>query len=210
MVEAAKEYFQSVRPEIIDVVPEEALREHDLEWQEMIRLASGNNLRQSFVKRVAALKKRAIEIDVYRISGSRSGTTNALQAPLYTQEEMVLIQTLTSLVPSAAQSYEQAIQDLTSMSPRVSYRGTATELREAFRETLDQLAPDDAVTQQVGFALEKGRTQPTMKQKVRFILRSRGKGATHRTVAEKSLELIEALGADIARAFYDRGQSRRI
>lgn len=43
-----------------------------------------------------------------------------------------------------------------------------------------------------------------MKQKVRFILRSRGKGATHRTVAEKSLELIEALGADIARAFYER------
>jgi len=85
-----------------------------------------------------------------------------------------------------------------------SFRGTAVELREAFRETLDQLAPDDAVTGQDGFALEKGQTKPTMKQKVRFILRSRRKGSTQRALAEKSLELVETLSGEIARAFYDR------
>lgn len=204
MVEVAKSYFRTVRPEISGSVPSDLLLGYDGEWQDLIRLSSGNNPRQSFLKKLTALKKRAVEIEVYQITGGRRNSTGAPDAAIYTKEEAVLMQTLAELVPSASQSYEQAIQDLRSQVPRVSYRGTATELREAFRETLDHLAPDEAVAQQSGFAFEKDRTQPTMKQKVRFILRSRGKGATHRTIAEKSLELIEALGADIARAFYDR------
>ena len=55
-----------------------------------------------------------------------------------------------------------------------------------------------------GFTLEKDRKTPTMKQKVRFVLKSRGLNQTRSSVAEKALELIETLSADIARAIYNR------
>jgi hypothetical protein len=54
-----------------------------------------------------------------------------------------------------------------------TFRGTASELREALRETLDHLAPDEDVMKAPGFKLERDRKAPTQKQKVRFILRSR-------------------------------------
>ena len=53
----------------------------------------------------------------------------------------MIIGTLTSLLPSSARSYEQAIRDLQS-ADRLSWRGPATDLRESLRETLDHLAPD--------------------------------------------------------------------
>ena len=43
-----------------------------------------------------------------------------------------------------------------------------------------------------------------MKQKVRFILSSRGINQTRTNVAEKALDLIDGLCGDIARAIYDR------
>ncbi len=107
------------------------------------------------------------------------------------------------MVPSAAASYIQGILDLASPE-KVSYRGCACEFREAFRETLDYLAPDEEVMKAQGYTPEKDRKTPTMKQKVRFILKSRGLNQTRSNVTEKSLELIESLHGDIARAIYDR------
>src|SRR6266567_1527624 len=46
--------------------------------------------------------------------------------------------------------------------------------REALRETLDHLAPDNDVVSEKGCKLESGLPKPTMKQKVCFILRKRG------------------------------------
>lgn len=123
MVQMAKDYFQAVRPDIVESVAPDVLEEYDGQWQELIRLAAGSNLRRSFLKTLVSLKKRAVEIDVYRISGSRHPRDEVSQAFAYTKEETVLMQTLAELVPSAAQSYEQAIQDLTLGMPRVSYKG---------------------------------------------------------------------------------------
>jgi hypothetical protein len=89
------------------------------------------------------------------------------------QIDQMIIDTLRNIVPSAALSYEQAVLDLQQTS-RLSWRGPATDMREALRECLDHLAPDAAVAGQAGFRLESGTTGPTMKQKVRFILKSRG------------------------------------
>jgi hypothetical protein len=43
-----------------------------------------------------------------------------------------------------------------------------------------------------------------MKQKVRFVFRSREQGSTSGALAEHSLTLIENVYADVARAFYNR------
>lgn len=114
-----------------------------------------------------------------------------------------IIDTLKKLVPSAALSYEQAVLDL-QQSARVSWRGPATDLREALRECLDHLAPDGAVESQPGYKREPQTTGPTMKQKVRYVLRTRGmpKSATQ-TSEEAAVAVEEAVGAFV-RSVYTR------
>ena len=85
----------------------------------------------------------------------------------------MLISTLEAIVPTAALSYKQALTDLNICNHKISFRGTATELREALRETLDHLSPDTAIMKEPGFKLEQNQTKPTMKQKVRYILKMR-------------------------------------
>jgi hypothetical protein len=117
--------------------------------------------------------------------------------------EELIIETLERVVPSAAASYRQGILDL-GASGKLSYRGTASEFREALRETLDHLAPDDDVAGQPGVKLEQNQTRPTMKQKVRFVLMSRERNKTQRETAERSIDLVESLAGEVARAVYNR------
>src|SRR4051812_31457708 len=77
--------------------------------------------------------------------------------------ERGILATLSQMLPASGSSYEQVLRDLTQGS-RVSWRGTAAELREVLREVIDTLAPDDKVMQQTGFQLEAGRTGPTQRQ----------------------------------------------
>jgi hypothetical protein len=87
---------------------------------------------------------------------------------------------------------------------RISFRGTANELREALRETLDHFAPDKEVVKQQGFVLEKGLNKPTMKQKVRFILTARGLSRTASKVSEESVNVVEERFPSLVRAIYNR------
>jgi predicted pPIWI-associating nuclease len=123
--------------------------------------------------------------------------------PALSREEAAILKTLDALVSSAAASYRQGLQDLAG-SERISYRGTAADFRESLRETLDHLAPDAEVIQQQGFVLEQNQTRPTMKQKVRFVLASRGRHKTQRESAERSMSLIDELTGGIMRAIYNR------
>lgn len=88
---------------------------------------------------------------------------------------------------------------------RISYRGTAVELWGTLRKVLDHLAPDSEVTKEEGFQLEADKTRPTMKQKMRFILRSRGLGRTAAGTSEVTAERVEATTATLARSAYERG-----
>jgi hypothetical protein len=118
--------------------------------------------------------------------------------------EKQILTTLSSLVPTAGLSYDQAIQDLADNS-RVSYRGTAADLREVLREVLDHLAPDADVSGADGFKLEKDRTKPTMKQKVRFILKARGVSGSSTELSEKATEAVDAIVGGLARSVYNFG-----
>jgi len=106
--------------------------------------------------------------------------------------------------PSAAASYEQAVLDLGDES-RKSMRGTAAELREALREVLDGLAPDSAVRDEPGFKLEEGRKEPTMRQKARFVLRSRKLPKMDPENIETVVSIIEELVASLVRGVYVSG-----
>ena len=80
----------------------------------------------------------------------------------------------------------------------MSYRGPASQFREALREVLDQLVLDTDVTSQEGFQLEGGQTTPTRRQKVQFILAARRIPRSSAKIPEDLVDLIEAKVAGIA------------
>jgi hypothetical protein len=118
------------------------------------------------------------------------------------EEDKQIINKLDALVPSAALSYKQAILDLGDDS-RVSFRGPALELREALREILDHLAPDREVASAPGYVQEKDRPGPTMKQKVRFIMKKKGRRSSS-DVPEQTVTAFEEAIAGLTRAVYER------
>lgn len=195
-------YFKNARQEILGIAGDtELLHIYDENWQHLIRLAHGNNPKNTYLKLIKQLAYTTKELNIK----SRSIITEPESTKInYSEAEQLLTSTLEKLVPSAEASYKQGIQDLNEKESRLSYRGTACEFREALREILDCLAPDKEVMQEPNFKLEEKQTRPTMKQKVRFILSSRGMNKTKRISAEKTVQLIETLCGDIARAVYDR------
>lgn len=120
----------------------------------------------------------------------------------FTAEDEHIIGKLEALVTSAALSYEQAIRDLNDDN-RVSFRGPALELREALREILDHLAPDSEVTISQGYKQEKDRIGPTTKQKVRFIMKKKGKQSSSDTTERAAVTFEESL-AGLTRAVYEK------
>ena len=117
--------------------------------------------------------------------------------------DLMIVETLNRIVPSAALSYQQALQDLQS-DQRLSWRGPATDLREALRETLDHLAPDSDVTGMPGYKQSPDTNGPTMKQKVRFIMKSRGITKALSAPAETATEFVESTVGSFVRSVYTR------
>ena len=118
-----------------------------------------------------------------------------------TDEDRKIVERLATIALSASASYKQAILDLND-GGRISFRGPALELREALREVLDHLAPDDQVVSAPGYTHEKDRAGPTMKQKVRFIMKRTGKRSSSQT-PEQALGAFEESVASLARTVYE-------
>ena len=152
---------------------------------------------------------RRIELRAFGVTFARSDieslvpprTIKHTELNHLTQDDRDILEKLFALVPSAALSYQQAILDLGDDS-RVSFRGPALELREALREILDHLAPDGDVMASPSYINEDGRSVPTMKQKVRFIMRGRGNGAVIEA-PERTVTAFEEALANLTRAVYN-------
>jgi hypothetical protein len=204
VIATATAYFSLFRHDLVKSLGDEShVLPHDAKWQDLIRLAHGNNSRKSYNSLIRAIYKELTALNVARLSSVTNKGVGGSGLHDMTPAEHQIVTTLDNSVPSAGASYRQAILDLAG-TVRLSYRGTASELREALRETLDQLAPDRDVMGQTGFKLEQGQTKPTMKQKARFILSARGRSKAQREVAEKSLDLLESLTGEVARSIYNR------
>lgn len=194
-------YFRTVRPELETIGID--CTNLDADMQRLIRLASGRNAKTSYqtVLRSLTRSRNDLEVERERLLGAQHYSP---QASLSSGVEQAIVDTLERLVPSAALSYRQAVADIRDSS-RLSFRGPAADLRECLRETLDNLAPDKDVEKAPGFKLEKKRSSPTMKQKVRFILKSRGEGSTARSTPETAVARIEESAGALARSLYSRG-----
>jgi hypothetical protein len=183
---------------------DETLSGLDTWFQDLLELTQRASLRKRYAQTLKALESELNGIEVAFVSRC-AGYIVTDQGALDGKEHRIA-QTLSALVPSAGLSYEQACRDLRDAHRR-SYRGAAAELREALREALDHLAPDAQVQAQKSFKLDKGQTKPTMKQKVRYILTSRGGAKSASEAPENAVEVIEDRVGALARSVYARSSA---
>jgi hypothetical protein len=199
-------YFRHLRPELERLgITSEYLGQLDDASHRFLELANGRNPKEYYARVFRDLGRFRPTIELNReLQIGRITPVIGQSGRINSGIEDALYRTLLGIIPTAAKSYEQAIIDL-SDGRRVSFRGTVMELREALREVLDHLAPDAEVMKVEGYKLEKDHTKPTMKQKVVFILRSRGKSRSSIEVPKDSTEIIDLSIGSLARSIYDRG-----
>lgn len=199
-------YFREARPEQLRLgISEDELARADQEMQRLLELSHGRNAKTSYIGVLRNLARERTPLSALR--EKRLGEVVTLPAEGtrgYGQTEAHILTTLKAMLSDAAASYEQAILDLRGGS-RVSWRSTAVELREVVRETLDHLAPDDAVMKEPNFKFEKDRKGPTMRQKASFVFRSRGLSESKRKTPQEAVSLVDALTAAFVRSIYERG-----
>jgi hypothetical protein len=196
----ARIYFDSVRPEL-DVAKSRAGLVDEIDWviQAILQLATASREKQAYLGQINELRPYLLEatFDLMKSRGTRL---------VLSLLEGSILETLTALLPVTAASYEQALRDIAQGS-RVSWRGTALELREGLRDVIDHLAPDEKVVGSPGFQLEPGQSGPTQKQKVRYVLRARRTSTAARELAEASLERVDEAVAALARSAYRSGSA---
>jgi hypothetical protein len=196
----ASPYYASVHAELTAAQHRAGLCD-DIEFviAAILRLTSAPRKKTAYRRQITELSPYIQEavIDVMKARGNQL---------VLSRTEREILDTLARMLPATAKSYEQVLRDIVE-ARRVSWRGTGSELREVLREVMDHLAPDAKVTVAVGFQYEAGRTAPTQKQKVRFILKARRAGSAAIAVAEGTLETVEESVASLARSTYNRGSA---
>lgn len=196
----ALQYFDGIRSGLsLSGRAESIASEIDQTMRQLIPLCHSRGMTRRYKTLLTEAKKGLIELEAAVVSAQAAPESDLAI-------EMVdhrIIESLQELEPNAALSYHQAVIDLRS-DDRISWRGPATDLREALREVLDVLAPDKEVTQMAGYKQVDGTAGPTMRQKIRFILRSRGQSRASVTSVEEATDALEsALGAFV-RSVYTR------
>jgi hypothetical protein len=114
-----------------------------------------------------------------------------------------IINGLANISESLSAGYQQVYQDL-SDGTRISWRGTANELREVLRELLEILAPDAAVKKAKWFAQDPKTEGPTQEQRAKYILEQRALNKTQAPVIQETLTTVEESIARLVRKTYKR------
>ena len=196
----ARTYFGEWRPSLVGQLGDEgALARVDAVIQDIVRMAQMRTRVADYRMTLSELKHAvgALELASLRPRAFPPGTQ------LILAQHQRIIESLRKVNESAANSFEQGLIDLHSGN-RKSWRGTTVEFREALRETLDTLAPDNAVAKQPGFKLESDSKGPTMKQKAVFILRSRRPKDPQLKAFTEAINVIEEMIGKFVRSVYTR------
>ena len=204
-----QQYFRAVRPMLREMDSDISVADNFM--QELNELASRSSLTNSYKSLIKKLEREVPKLEIKRelfLSEVQLESTHGCKNT-ETEIDRKIVKTLSELIPQAALSYQQALIDLQD-EKKLSFRGTAAELREVLRETLDTLAPDKDVEEGEGFAYEKNEkgnplSTPTMKQKVRFVLKSRGQSKTAIKTPENAVGIIEEHIVSFTRSTYERG-----
>jgi hypothetical protein len=113
-----------------------------------------------------------------------------------------ILDALTQISEPLSNSYIQIAADFEDET-RISWAGTAHEIRELLRKILEVLAPAEKVQAEKWFKLEKGTSGPTQKQRVKYILGVRDGDSKQQKVAQ-DIELVEDKIGMLVRDVYGR------
>jgi len=122
--------------------------------------------------------------------------------------DLNVIEALRNLDEDLERRYNQVLSDLNDQQ-RISYAGTANELREIIRIILSKKAPTDRVMKMPWFKTARVNdknlpSQPTQAERVRFILEFRKSSKNAVEQAQGQEQLIDALIGKIVRSSYSR------
>jgi hypothetical protein len=198
--EMVEQYTRIVRPELLQSGFSDAeLDEIDGHMELALRLTTGTRMRAAYLENGRRVRKALRELDVARVmrAGVSSSRDDAHARAARTAIDGLVLEALHQILPMTAASYEQALIDLDDLA-RISYRGVANELREVLREVIDYYAPDEAL--RADGVKAEGAHGFTQKQKVRFVMRQRRVPENAREAPERTVEMIDAAMASLARA----------
>lgn len=195
----ASDYFSTFRPAVIAAgASGDELAAADGLFRELHELSHKSPTKKRADDVCKDARKALVALEGSRLqrgivpSGARTSRSDEL-----------IISSLNEVCPSAATAYEQALRDLQG-SDRLSWRGPATEMREALRETLDAMAPDAEVEKMDGYKVEENTKRPTMRQKAKYILKNRELAANQASLSETAVDNIENAVSAITRSVYVR------
>ncbi len=192
-------YFRSIRAQLnLAQLPAQQISDLDSSMHRLLEISQKKSIVQTYRDVTKTVQAQLLTLEKVILQVGERPSEIELE-PI----DHLILETLTKLLPSAACSYEQAISDI-KIKNRKSWRGPATDLRETLRETLDHLAPDSDVIAEVHFKLEKDTSAPTMKQKVRFILRKRGVSKSAMQSPEAATQAVDELVGTFVRSVYSR------
>lgn len=192
-------YFRDLREQLrIAGLSSDEIRSLDEAMHALLEASRKLSAKGTYEAHLKAVSANLLTAEKAALSGPDSCTSDHLEPT-----DRVIVDTLAQILPSAARAYEQALQDLAGPE-RLSWRGPATDLRESLREVLDHLAPDADVKAQKGFKVEKDQNGPTMKQKVRYILKKRGISNSLSKAPEQSAEAVDEIVGGFVRSVYSR------
>jgi uncharacterized protein YidB (DUF937 family) len=197
-------YFGATRRDLaLSGITDEQLAGLDATMHDLLALAQRKSLTRRYREVMGALRGHLNKLESAVVGGAAGGEGNDQQKDA---QDGRIVATLEQMSPVAAASYAQALLDLSDRA-RLSWRGTAAELREALREAVDKLAPDSEVEAQPGYVPQKDANGPTMSQKVQFILRSRGKTKAAVGAAADTVASIEERVGKCVRSIYTRSSA---
>lgn len=189
-------YFRTDRPLLSNYYDTKAFVDLDQLIRQLLGLSQHRSLRTRYLSVLRAIVREFDQLELHLLP--QTPDKIGLRLDEHTE---ALCSKLDRVSAAAARCYRQGVNDLND-DQRASWRGTATEFREALREVLDLLASDDEVQNSVGYKPEPGTRRPTMRQKARFILSSRkAKSNSVDTVASLADTVDERFGGFVRNVY---------
>ncbi len=205
VIAACRSWFDEYRGGLLSLgINEPLLVEIDKPMKNLLQ-ATNSSKRRSYYRR--QIKKANTVIDGLQVDAQIAEWNISKEE----DGDVIVRNALKILDSDLERRYLQVIYDLNDPK-RVSYAGTANEIREIIRIVLFLQAPDAEITKTPWFRKRKENeeknnktlTTPTQTERVKFIMEKKRAGDKALKNAQENEALIEGLLGKVVRSSYDR------
>lgn len=117
-----------------------------------------------------------------------------------------IIDALAKISESLVAGYQQVHKDLADEG-RISWRGTADEIREVLRELLESLAPDEFVKRATWYKQEPNTDGPTQAQRAKYALEHHAAQTYRINATQETVNLVEQSISRLVRKTFQRANN---